>query len=70
MRWSDISAQTTQPNVLELNDFSNLPAVQSSPVQFSLLNLKKSVRSEWKTGRLEEQDSLTCHSQGEGSEDK
>ena len=30
MRWSDISAQTTPPNVLKLNDFSNLPAVQSS----------------------------------------
>ena len=42
MRWSDISAQTTPPNVLKLNDFSNLPAVQSSPV-----NLKKSRISEW-----------------------
>ena len=42
MRWSDISAQTTPPNVLKLNDFSNLPAVRSS-----LVNLKKSRSPEW-----------------------
>ena len=65
MRWSDISAQTTQLNVLKLNDFSNLPALQFSSVQFSLLNLQKSVRSEWSCGT-----GLTCHSQAEGSEDK
>ena len=37
MRGPDISAQTTPPNVLELNDFSNLP-----PGRASLPNLKKS----------------------------
>ena len=42
MRWPDISAQTTPPNVLKLNDFSNLPAGRTS-----LPNLKKSGRSEW-----------------------
>ena len=37
MRWPDISAQTTPPNVLELNDFSNLPA-QAGPVFLILKN--------------------------------